>query len=267
MAHLPNDSEEEYERLRMENEMKKAKMLLEYGAHFPELPGEKSLDPAIEKEFLDNIEQFEKNYLEAERIKVYDLIKRPAYRPEKEIPDSLISKELERLSTIMNKNGIQLDSLCKVEERELYRFITEELFLHEMDNMKIPGMMWYFIYEEFHPNHDYDIRRTTAKGIKAFLNKKDEYYQMHFIKEAFEEPGLMSFRDAFGSFSLRRFKITDLSIRGINASVDFNIDFSGTIVGSKEKQHFAGHGSVELLYQYDYWYIQMVYFPAISNHR
>ena len=54
---------------------------------------------------------------------------------------------------ILNKNSIQLDTICDVEEREIYRFVTEELFSHKMDNMRIPGMMACFIYEEFHPNH------------------------------------------------------------------------------------------------------------------
>jgi len=42
----------------------------------------------------------------------------------------------------------------------IYKFITEELFDHEMDDIMLPGFVHHFIYEEFHPNHEYDYAGT-----------------------------------------------------------------------------------------------------------
>jgi hypothetical protein len=257
-------SDDELENLRIENELRKTKMILEHGAMFSESSDNKTLPPLIENEFLKSIEAFENAYRDTEKVLLYDFINCPDFIPVHDVPDLQISAELERIMNILNKNGIQLDTLCDVDEREIYRFITEELFSHEMDNMRIPGMMNCFIYEEFHPNHEYDIREHSIDGIKSFLNKKTDFYTTFFTKAAEEDVQLKNFRNAFKSFSLKHFEITNLTVDEENAFVNFNIDFTGKIEGSSEKQHFAGAGSIELLYQYDYWCIQTINFPLAS---
>ncbi|MDO9253952.1 MAG: hypothetical protein Q7U54_00465 [Bacteroidales bacterium] len=260
-------SEEEFEKLRMENELKKIKLMLEHGAMFSDNQAKMPLDPFIENQFLNNIEAFERSFTNAEQILLYDFINRPDYTKVEAIPDSLIHTELDRIMNILDENGIQLDTLCDVEEREIYRFVTEELFMQEVDNMRIPGMMTCFIYEEFHPNHEYDIRNYCFEGVEAFLNKKEKYVTMHFTKEASESNWFRNFRGAFSSFTINHFEITDILITGINASATFTIDFTGIIEGSKQHQNFAGSGSAEFLFQYDYWYIQMLNLPGASPSR
>jgi len=147
MKNHKKNSDDELEKLRVENELKKMKMMLEHGGMFSEPPGDKTLHPLIENEFLKSVEAFENAYQDAERVLLYDFIKCPDFIPVNDIPDSRLSAELERIMNILNKNGIQIDTICEVEEREIYRFVTEELFRHEMDNMRIPGMMNCFIYE------------------------------------------------------------------------------------------------------------------------
>lgn len=257
--------EDELEKLRMENELKKMKIMLEHGAMFSDNQDKIPVDPFIENQFLSNIEAFENAYQNAEPMLLYDFIDRPDFIAVEEIPDSQISTELEKIMDILNKNGIQLDTLCDVEEREIYRFVTQELFTHEMDNMRIPGMMTCFIYEEFHPNHEYDIREHSTDGIKSFLNKKTDFYTTHFTKEAEEDVKLKHFRDAYKSFMLKHFEITHLTFDEEKSFVSFNIDFTGKIEGSTEKQRFAGEGSIELIYQYDYWCIQKINFPLASS--
>jgi hypothetical protein len=258
-------NEEELEKLRMENELKKMKLMLEHGAMFSDNPDKMPIDPFIENQFLNNIEALERSYNRAERILVFDFINRPDFRKADNIPDYQIHTELDRLMNIMNENGIQLDTLCEVEEREIYRFVTEELFLHEVENMRIPGMMNCFIYEEFHPNHEYDIRNYCFEGVEAFLNKKEQYVTMHFTKEATESKWFRNFRGAFSSFTIKHFEIKDILITGINASANFTIDFTGIIEGSNQNQNFDGTGSAEFLFQYDYWYIQMLNLPPASS--
>jgi len=53
----------------------------------------------------------------------------------------------------------------------LYRFITEELFKEELDDIKIEGMTHHYIYEEFHPNHEHDIKNRCKEFLDEFLNK------------------------------------------------------------------------------------------------
>ena len=265
MTTLKSENEDDLEKLRMENELRKMKLRLEYGAEISETPGNNHIDIAMENKFLDYIDEFEKNCQNAESILLYDFLNRPDYIKVREIPDSKINAELDRIMKILNENGIELNALCEVDERELYRFITEELFLHKVDNMRVKGMMTCFIYEEFHPNHDYDIRRYSAEGVEAFLNKGDEFYAYHFTKEAEESSWFKGFRNAFESFSLKHFEITQLNFDEQKAKVTFVIDFTGFIEGSHEKHRFSGEGTLEFIYQYDYWYIQMINFPAAEN--
>ncbi len=262
---MKDEIDDELEKLRIDNELKKMKLMLEHGAIITGPSDTKAVHPLIENEFLNSVEAFENSFRNAKPILLYDFIERPVFIPVADIPDSQVSVELDRIMNMLNKNGIQLDTLCDVEEREIYRFVTEELFVHEMDNMRIPGMMTCFIYEEFHPNHEYDLRRYSFEGIEAFLNKEAEYYEGHFTKEAVESAWFRTFRDAFGSFSIQHFEITDITTGDINALVSFNIDFTGIIEGSTLKQNYAGTGSIEFLYQYGYWYIEMINFPAASD--
>ena len=265
MKNLSNENSEDIERLRMENELKKMKLMLEHGAVFSEPTGENHLDPGLENAFLNSVEEFEKNYQSADSIALYDFIGRPEYTFTHMIPDSQISEHLAQITNILSENEIRLDTICQVDDREVYRFITEELFLHEMENMRIKGMMHCFIYEEFHPNHEYDIRQHCTDGIRSFLNKKSDYYTTFFTKEAENDPWLKSFRDSFKSFSIKHFDILDLTFDEENATVVFTIDFTATIDGSGEKQHYSGKGSMELVYRYDFWCIQKIIFPEVLN--
>jgi len=178
------DHEDEIENLRFENEIKKIKLSREHGAHFSESDETSNLNPRLEAEFLDYVEQFEKAYDDCKQIPVYDFIGKPKYKKAEDIPDKEIQSELEKIMLVMNKNGIYLDTLCEVDDRVLYRFITEELFLYETDDIKVAGMMCNFIYEEFHPNHEYDIRNHSIEFIESYLNKESDYYTTFLTKEA-----------------------------------------------------------------------------------
>lgn len=257
-----NNNEDELEKLRIENELKKMKLMLEHGGDFYQSPEESHLHPEVEGKFLDSIERFEKAYHNTKRISVYDFLGKPEYRKADTIPDSEINADLEKIMNVMNENQMALDTICEVDDRILYRFITEELFFKETDDMRIEGMMHCFIYEEFHPNHDYDIRNHSTDFIKSFLNKESDYHTTYLTKEAETDNRLKNFRDAFKSFSLNYFEIKTLNFDEQNANVCFEINFSGTIEGSNETQYFSGQGKMELIYMYDFWCINTVNFPS-----
>jgi hypothetical protein len=256
------NNEDEMDKLRIENEIKKMKLTLEHGASFSNPPENNELNPLIEAQFLDNIEQFEKSFDDCKRIPVYTFIGKPEYRKTDDIPDDEINSELGKINNVMNESGIFLDTLCEVEDRVLYRFITEELFLHETDDIRVAGMMHNFIYEEFYPNHEYDIRCHSNDFIESYLDKESDYYTTFLTKEAENDNILKNFRDAFKSFSLDHFEIKSISFDEENANVIFEINFTGIIEGKGETQDFSGEGSLVLLYKYDFWSIHNVKFPA-----
>ncbi|MDP4270366.1 MAG: hypothetical protein Q8909_09600 [Bacteroidota bacterium] len=255
----PEDFSDKNEQLRKENEIKKEKLSQEYGA---KLSGSnKNLSPEIEGQFLDYILNFEKAYEHAEPIQLFDMIGRPEYRKSEDIPDSEIREELDNLFLLLNKHNLTVDTICEVEERELYRFITEELFLEEIDNMKVPGMFTHFTYEEFHPNHAYDIENHSIDFFRIYLDKKSTYYTTFLSKEAEAGNWHTDFRASFRAFTIRKFSITKLSFDLEKARVQFECDFTGEIENSIEKVRYSGKGKMELVNQWGFWCIDKLILP------
>src|ERR1035437_843918 len=107
-----------------------------------------------ENEFLNYIMAYEKQAVERKMIKIFDKIERPNhFKPVNEIPEDEIENAWNNLDEYLRKYSIEL-SVCSpnISDRELYRFTTEELFNHEMDDMNLPGMMSCFTYDEFYPD-------------------------------------------------------------------------------------------------------------------
>jgi hypothetical protein len=171
---LPEErfSDDPQENLRIENEILKLKMQAESGAFFG---GSNNLPPETENEFLLHVQQFEDAWKEVKYIKVYDMIGRPDFKNAGELPDSKVKKEVEKLFDLLNKHNINLTVHGEYEPRIIYRFITEELFDHETDDLQLPGMSRNFIYEEFHPNHKSDIE------------EKARFFLSHWFEKSFDE--------------------------------------------------------------------------------
>jgi hypothetical protein len=241
------------------------KLRLEYGADFPIESNQDGLSPEVESQFLDNVMEFEKAFHNSERIKVYDYIGNPEYKKSENIPDSGISVALDQMMNLLNQNQIDLATLCDVDDRKLYRFITEELFFHEIDNMKMAGWINHFTYEEFHPNHEYDLKNYCFDFFDSFFDLESGFYTNNLTKEAEENKWFENFRKAFKSFMLSKLEVLNIQFDEINAKVEFDIDFSGVIEDSNETAIYSGKGEMDFLFQWDYWYIHKVTMP--SNQR
>lgn len=168
------DQMNEEERLRAENDFIKMKLMLEKDAHFG--PGDDQSMPAgLENIFLKNVVEFEKQFENRKTIKVFDKIGQPAqFKPAAEIPDTAIDAAWKELEELLHQHGVGL-SACSpnVSNRELYRFTVEELFLHEMDDINVPGLTHEFIYDEFYPDPVYDNTRHAIQDcIAEILDKK-----------------------------------------------------------------------------------------------
>ena len=254
-------------RLRQENEEKKKKIEEEFGSAHWSNPEENDLPPEIEGQFLDHIMAFEHVWKDAKQITLYEFLGNPAFRKVEELNEDEIHDELNRLFALMNENQVGLDTICEVSDKELYRFITEELFQQEMDDIHIPGMMSCFTYEEFHPNHAYDIERYSNEFIKSYLNKTEDYYLHEISTEASTQNWHRDFRDAFSSFDLNKFEIINLcfDLDSAEAQVDFECDFRAFVDNSMDTLRFNGKGKLLFVYQWDFWYVNSVEFPKINN--
>lgn len=260
--------------LNFENELRKAKLQLEKGAH---IHSSGDIPPELESLFLDHIEKFDKAYRNAKPISVFEKIGNPRVKPVDKITENGIKKELNSLIKKMARKGIMVESVCQVEEREMYRFITEELFLHKMNNIPMKGMMTHFTYEEFHPNHEYDVKSGTEDFIREILSGTEKLESFHLGKKFKTSSGkiipdtkalekINFIRSFYSKFEIDRLLITrvDLDPKKAVAKAFFELEYTVTIDGSKEKQTFSGKGNAVLKKKWDYWSIYQFEMPGIK---
>jgi hypothetical protein len=178
--HLSED-----DRLKAENEFLKMKMMLEQGAFFGGIDNQMALPPQIENQFLRNIMAFETQIANPTYIKVFDKIGRPThFKPVADILAWEMEKEWETLLEYLDGYGIHL-SACSpnITSEELYRFTIEELFEHEMEDIRIPGYTTEFIYDEFHPDPVYENTRLAVQDCIGLLLEKAPLKWTYYFKE------------------------------------------------------------------------------------
>ncbi len=177
-----NTPDEEAERLRFENELKKLKLTAEFGMSHMETDSEK-LPAQVESQFLDYIRAFEAAAEKRETTKVYDLLDKPKVPAPDSIPDDRMAECLKYLQQLLASKNIYLATIYDVADREIYRFIVEELFHEEMDMIDVPGLQSHFTYEEFHPNYGEDAKRQAADFIRSVFDKKFDSLHMELWNE------------------------------------------------------------------------------------
>lgn len=175
------------EELNAENELMKLKMMAEFGGNFM---GNGDIPPRMENQFLKQIISFHKLHDSSKVTTVYKFIGEPEYNHVHDLTDKEMAKELKRLIKLMEKNGVALSVLAETPKREIYRFITEELFKHEIEDVRVKGWINQFIYEEFYPNADYDVRSAVLFCIQTIFNKGSNFYDENFSEDMKDKIGL-----------------------------------------------------------------------------
>jgi hypothetical protein len=141
----------------------------------------------IENLFLKNIIEFEKKSKEIKTKSIKEIIGNYAFKSADTLTEKQLKGELKKIELLLNKKFIQLDFLDKYSDLVKYKFISEEFINHETQVLEIPGMILHFIYEEFHPNADYDIRNRITHFIINLFNpdfEKDSF--KYTTKEVFD---------------------------------------------------------------------------------
>src|SRR5215213_7338017 len=167
-------SDDAQENLHIENQLLKLKMQAESGAFFGKI--DEDLPPEIENDFLRHVQAFEEAWQNVKQVTVYDLLDKPDFVKESFLTDAELKEQLSRVFEILDEHEMHLDVLGEYEPRIIYRFITEELFAHETDDLQLPGWTKSFIYEEFHPNHKMDIHNRTIEFLNDWFDRKFNEY-------------------------------------------------------------------------------------------
>jgi len=146
-----------------------------------------SLHEDMETEFLQSVLSYKKNLEENRKIKIVDKLGNPRhFRPVDKITNKNIDKAWIQLYDYMYERGIYFYVRNpNIRSRELYRFVTEELFELEVENTDKTGTMDCFIYDEFYPDYKYENQKVAVdECIMHFFEKKDlfDFYFSDSIK-------------------------------------------------------------------------------------
>ncbi len=250
--------------LRIENELKEKMLKQEFCAKYFTSRDSSECQLDLEKCFLKYIEHCEKELEEIESRTVHEIIGNISFVKGKDIPDSDICHELEQLINTLNKNNIYIETLFDIEAKVLYNFITEELLKHEIFAIKGEGFNWHFVYEDFHPNHAYNIRINCEDFILSFLETNNENYKTYLLFDSGYNKKLFSFKNAFDSFDLKRLDIENIGFDKTLGLVEFSADIYGTFDNTCEAQRFYGKGSMALVCEDGFWYVYWVKFPGVE---
>jgi hypothetical protein len=258
--------------LRAENEVLKLKLKLEYNM---DINQESPLPPADENKWLNYMYEFEKQYKEAKRIKVFERIGRPVFIKANDLKQGEVDKELRRILSLMEEKGIELDCCVDYDNAIIYKFITEELFDHEMDHIEIEGYVQHFIYEEFHPNHDYDLRRYAEQFIDLLLRRKLNEFDAHhfshkvyFKSSEYDRAGILAiietFQEAHDSFEVDQFEIQHVNFDVEEAYAVARAAIRYTALG-RETNTYEGTATINFTFDGCYWSLSGFQVPGLSD--
>lgn len=156
------------ENLRIENEILKMKINAEFGGISG---GTDNIPPELENQFLKNVIEFEKQWSDSKSVKLRELVCNPNFPKESDLNDEALAGEFERLKQLLTSKNIEIDFIRERDDRFKYRFIVEELFDHETDDMMVPGMIKHFTYEELHPDHEMELHDRTMEFLSGWFDR------------------------------------------------------------------------------------------------
>jgi len=255
-------SAEELETLRFENEFLKAKIMAEHGAVHVCANPNGDTPPEVENEILKTI--VERDEAVAEEIPIYDYIGRPVYLKEEDMSDELLEYELERIFDLLCEKNILIDSIYQVDDRAMYKFLTEDLFKHPIVNNFFHGMGSIYMYEDFHPNHEHKTGDLCEGFLDIFFagdfyERVQEFSPVHF--KNFVE--LTEFRDLYCGFRNVGYELLPCEVIPDRCTRNIRVSFDAYTNPGLRPAFFKGVATFELEYVANVWTITLVTLPGM----
>jgi len=252
-----NDSESKEEKIqRILNEKKRQELADRYGAAFGN--ADPSLPADMEAEWLNYVEEFERQFEDCTRVTVREYLGYPIVVSLSSIAPHFLEAELNQLLEFMYLHGVAMHFLSDVDDGEAYRFIVEELFEEEIDDIRIPGMTTNFIYEEFYPNDEYDAKIWAQDFLFSLFGHHREGIEIAFCRdELYTAGGLPISHDdmmlKIDAFFIRHPSIIDTQIEpltcaldGDYAEVDVWTTWTSVRTDPEEQWQYCGRSSFRL---------------------
>lgn len=253
------------EKIKNEIELMKLKLEVEQNAiiHTSE---KGTLPPEVELAWYNHITNYEQLCKQAGYTTVYDFIGNPVYKSISELLPEEIEPTLQQLCTLMYEKGVELTYLeDSYPPKTIYRFITEELFLEQICRYKGPegNAIAMFCYEEFYPNHTYDLTTATEDWMESIFGEgewhpkwinyshaKHVTLNLQYLSDKEYSDKVFLFKENFPSF---------LFIKKEISFIEFDLDIQkGTAKGMVQTNAESIPFILHFQYEYCLWLITHV---------
>lgn len=191
-----NNPKKSKEEIDFDKEFKKLKMSAEHGTPFLEKKKEETHFETKE-DFLAKMREFEEAMENPDERPIKEILSFPNFPKGDLLSDEEIEAALELAVGALASKNIELDVIYATPDREIYRFITEELLEKNSGMAGAGGMTTHFVYEEFYPNYEEDIKsdvsdilhficRARRAGLPWRIANKVSLYGKKVPKEEFQ---------------------------------------------------------------------------------
>ncbi|MBK8048563.1 MAG: hypothetical protein IPK16_16460 [Anaerolineales bacterium] len=252
--HPAHESSPEDRQLQLENEARRRELETKYGAVFTDVD---EVPAMTEAEWLRNMLLFEEQIMSDDYTTISAVLGHPTTYPVAMLTDAQVDDELEQLFDLFADHRIQLDCLCNVEPRELYRFIVEEFLDEEFIEITAAGDWWtVFIYEEYHPNDEYDAKMWSEMFlIDLLMDKNRSLHVANTCDQSAREanvlvdelaPRMMVFWAHYAVITERTINCLDCKITGDTAVTELSVTFTGLLHGCCDPIRTTGRAVLRL---------------------
>ncbi|MBL0340882.1 MAG: hypothetical protein IPP71_08125 [Bacteroidetes bacterium] len=176
----------------------------------------------------------------AKRFKTFhEYFGKPKFRPVDNISNEQMPAELKKLQEVMKEHHVIITTYTEVSDRDLYRFITKDLF-----SMLTTGEFYSttkIVYEEFHPNREYLIKKAASDFIRlifeTYLGPYRMNHQKHSLQNYKEIKRILKTYD--DNIALDYLEMDELSFDGDSACIIMELGFYG-IMNDVFVHHYEG---------------------------
>lgn len=251
------------ENIRLDNQVKRLELEM-VGARFIEHnPEGIELPPALEAQMLDQIMAFEKQKKSATEISLFEYLKKPKFKPIEDLTSEEIILEKERLLKVFARKGVMLSSVMPVEDREMYRFMTQEFFEIPMLNVHIKGFVRQFFYEEFYPNDELLLLQTIQIFFEHYFHDNPSI-ELGAICQENALDFLKNFRSLYERFENFKSEMVRREIKKIKAHIYFDVEWDAYIENSRKSHRYEGEMRMTFVKKKGMWRIDKITFPPIK---